>query len=471
MKKFFLIFLIIVLISFVVAQTCNELGYINGTHYCDVDGAYKLLKDNGIFCSNDYECFNQSCVDGLCQSKFVDVSLDLEQVGLVDEIFNMIKGIECDPRNQTYHCEGTGAFLCGINAVWEPKGEIPGECGVPLFTCGDGILEEPYEQCDDGNTLSDDACKGDCTWNICGDGSTYQGVEQCDDGNDINGDGCNDLCIAEECSTIGEKTCVGYYDSICNDSYFWEQFDLSIGVCGVECLPLGNESCNNSDYIVCNESYVWENLGQVGGKCGVSFSSGGRRGRRRDIKIVIYSPKENIVYGTEIIPLQVIDQKDNAQFWKYSLNGAKKISFIPNSSLIFGLEGQNNLIIYARENFNDRKEVSATVNFNVQLPLPVLPGYCGDGVCGEGELCENCEFDCGECEAKIEKKELCGDTICDNDESSFTCPVDCVALERKDYTPVAVAVAASSVAVLGFVIYQRFFAQAATKLLDPRAGA
>ncbi|OGJ45640.1 hypothetical protein A2263_00890 [Candidatus Peregrinibacteria bacterium RIFOXYA2_FULL_33_21] len=62
--------------------------------------------------------------------------------------------------------------------------------------CGDGIRQPP-EECDDGNTVDDDACSNSCELPIlpiCGDGIINQPSEECDDGNNINGDGCDNTC-------------------------------------------------------------------------------------------------------------------------------------------------------------------------------------------------------------------------------------------------------------------------------------
>jgi len=47
--------------------------------------------------------------------------------------------------------------------------------------------------------------------------------------------------------------------------------------------------------------------------------------------------------------------------------------------------------------------------------LPVPPD-CGDGVCAQGESCELCACDCGEC---------CGDGVCTVHENCLSCPADC----------------------------------------------
>ena len=79
----------------------------------------------------------------------------------------------------------------GHAALWQP---------VPA--CGDRVVDLG-EQCDDGNTNENDACKNDCTLNVCGDGFVHTGVEQCDDGNLVDGDGCDHTCIVETRSASG----------------------------------------------------------------------------------------------------------------------------------------------------------------------------------------------------------------------------------------------------------------------------
>jgi cysteine-rich repeat protein len=69
--------------------------------------------------------------------------------------------------------------------------------------CGDRIVEQDVEECDDGNDLNGDACLNDCRRAVCGDGYTYRGVEQCDDGaenSDIADGACRTNCTLAECS-------------------------------------------------------------------------------------------------------------------------------------------------------------------------------------------------------------------------------------------------------------------------------
>ena len=64
--------------------------------------------------------------------------------------------------------------------------------------CGDGIVNSPNEECDDGenNANTADACRTDCLLPKCGDG-ILDSDEECDDSNLWNIDGCDDTCTIE----------------------------------------------------------------------------------------------------------------------------------------------------------------------------------------------------------------------------------------------------------------------------------
>jgi hypothetical protein len=49
----------------------------------------------------------------------------------------------------------------------------------------------------------------------------------------------------------------------------------------------------------------------------------------------------------------------------------------------------------------------------------IVPPSCGDGICGSGETCSNCQFDCGVCPP------VCGDGTCNGAETCTTCSADC----------------------------------------------
>ena len=111
---------------------------------------------------------------------------------------------------------GTGAPPCLPSATQD--------CGTTAAPgCGDGVINQASELCDDGNSVPGDGCSGVCkteryytcptagkpcvTTIICGDGMLGPG-EACDDGNKTDGDGCAASCRAIEkgyrCATAGK---------------------------------------------------------------------------------------------------------------------------------------------------------------------------------------------------------------------------------------------------------------------------
>lgn len=127
----------------------------------------------------------------------------------------------CDDGN-TDDGDGCSA-ACEVENGFECMGE-PSACAS---VCGDGLVASD-ELCDDGNTDDGDGCAAtcepedgyectgqpsDCT-GICGDGVLI-GDEACDDGNTDDGDGCSSACEPEngfEC--MGEPSVCA---SICGD--------------------------------------------------------------------------------------------------------------------------------------------------------------------------------------------------------------------------------------------------------------
>ena len=63
--------------------------------------------------------------------------------------------------------------------------------------CGDGLVLEGKESCDDANDDDFDECRNDCTLTSCGDGEV-DGPEECDDGNDVDTDACVN-CFYAKC--------------------------------------------------------------------------------------------------------------------------------------------------------------------------------------------------------------------------------------------------------------------------------
>ena len=151
--------------------------------------------------------------------------------------------------------------------------------------CGDGSVNQGFEQCDDGNVLNYDGCNSSCQKEkkysgssisrpityippgtpdlsppVCGDFRLQYG-EQCDDGNTSNGDGCGWDCrlepgIAPQCGdgivTIGEQCDDGNMDKFdgCNVQCIFEPKEPPIvaaaSICGNGILEQ-YEECDDSN--------------------------------------------------------------------------------------------------------------------------------------------------------------------------------------------------------------------------------
>lgn len=86
------------------------------------------------------------------------------------------------------------------SGVTEDTSAIPDtEDTLEFGECGDGEVNHPSEECDDGdgNANEPDACRTDCLLPQCGDG-IQDSEEDCDDGNLFNVDGCSEECTIEE---------------------------------------------------------------------------------------------------------------------------------------------------------------------------------------------------------------------------------------------------------------------------------
>ena len=117
-------------------------------------------------------------------------------------------------------------------------------CKVVVPYCGDGIINQTSEVCDDGNAKGGDGCTAACDqiedgWVcpnqgqaclnivVCGD-KKIMGKETCDDGNTKDGDGCSGSCQLEDgfvCPVVG-----GTCRPVCGDKQ-----------------QVGNEQCDDGN--------------------------------------------------------------------------------------------------------------------------------------------------------------------------------------------------------------------------------
>ncbi len=112
--------------------------------------------------------------------------------------------------------------------------------------CGDGIVNQSGEQCDDGNKVNGDGCDNNCTPTRCGNGIVTAG-EECDDGNAASGDGCDANCTVTDCGngivTAGEECDDG--NTVNGDGC---DNNCTVPRCG-NGIVTGNEECDDGNHV------------------------------------------------------------------------------------------------------------------------------------------------------------------------------------------------------------------------------
>jgi len=184
---------------------------------------------------------------------------------------------------------GNGGSGAGLSLGEGGQGEEGGTVDIPEPGpgCGDGKVNQPSEECDDGNTLPGDGCSGACTkedYSVCppaggecmstikcGDG-VIEAAEACDDGNEQDGDGCSSDCLLKDplydCSVVnmacvntvvcGDSQVTG--DEVCDDAN-----KLSGDGCSADCRIVepnficgkpGKGSCHKAVIPICGDGVL-----------------------------------------------------------------------------------------------------------------------------------------------------------------------------------------------------------------------
>jgi len=134
---------------------------------------------NGVFCGNNHIQASEECDNGA----------------------NNGNAFECTSECKIAVC-GDGLVFEGIESC--DNGEFnsntaPNQCRTDCTParCGDGVVDEG-ESCDDGNSDNLDRCANSCTLPTCGNGVKEWG-EECDDGNIVETDDCLTTCLEATC--------------------------------------------------------------------------------------------------------------------------------------------------------------------------------------------------------------------------------------------------------------------------------
>jgi hypothetical protein len=225
-----------------ITNLCNSVSCFSYDSYvnCFGDKCNKGCKWD----SDNQECIEKPvCGDGMVNGNETCVTCSLDVGACVFCGDGVCNGNAT--HTETYGgCPGDCSETCGdgVKDSWENCLTCPIDYGV---CCGNSVLDNE-EQCDDGNEVNTDLCKGDCTNNVCGDGLVYVGFEECDNGA---------LNTNTPCSSVYDGSC-SYCDGFC------KQRVVAGASCGDgDCSAALGENCAScqSDCGICCGNGVCDN--------------------------------------------------------------------------------------------------------------------------------------------------------------------------------------------------------------------
>jgi uncharacterized repeat protein (TIGR01451 family) len=164
--------------SCVTQESCGD-GAINDSEQCDTGST------NGMVCQPEYGLTCDYC-DSSCHSQTVTGAFCGDKTVNGDET-----------------CDG-GSQACTTTSGYAGTQTCHSECGwdtcETTLSCGDDV-KNGTEQCDNQDGIgAHQSCSRDCLLinnPYCGDGLVNNEGEQCDDGNTASGDGCSSTCQTE----------------------------------------------------------------------------------------------------------------------------------------------------------------------------------------------------------------------------------------------------------------------------------
>ena len=221
----------------VCEQTCGN-GLVDPGEACDplvsttaprcdtiITNAAGSASCNPQSCTWDFS----TCVPSQCGNGIIEQGEDCEQ-GDIEVAscptalgYNGFHSRSCNPANCLWNAFGTCAST---------------------DSCGDGILQSPPEQCDDGNTIDTDACSNTCLINTCVPPAPC--ATTCGNGVADTGELCGEggLPLASTCSQLGQPG--GATPVACNTpTCSWDLSACTPAVCNNGILEPG-EACDPS---------------------------------------------------------------------------------------------------------------------------------------------------------------------------------------------------------------------------------
>lgn len=146
--------------------------------FCFNGACQQLLALNSV-CADSAQCISGLCLNGICRLPSVD-------------------GIACVVDSD---CPAKARCILSRCLTVTDIAQLPAFCGNARIDSG--------EICDDGPRNSDSPnalCRTNCIPPRCGDGVIDSPFEQCDDGNNSVGDGCSSMCTSERNSPTTTET-------------------------------------------------------------------------------------------------------------------------------------------------------------------------------------------------------------------------------------------------------------------------
>ncbi|CAD8179422.1 unnamed protein product [Paramecium octaurelia] len=229
-----------------------------------------LFQNNCQICDENFQLFNQSLCIPICGNGIIQDYEQCDDANL--QQFDGCYLCQSSCQLECLECYASQCFKC-----LEGWNLIDFKC---ISECGDGkIALLQYEQCDDSNNESNDGCfqcKFECAQNcvlcnrtldcvqcqeyfelqnkvctpICGDGIVIEESEQCDDGNDIQYDGCYQCQFSckENCQICDQQQCMDPPILQCEEKGYYLIDNQCLSICGDQINTL-NEQCDDGNEI------------------------------------------------------------------------------------------------------------------------------------------------------------------------------------------------------------------------------
>lgn len=274
---------------------------------------------------------------------------------------------------------------------------------------GDSCPVGAEAQCVVGGALSTFACDGSCSVETVDDGTPCTpaggGLGQCNSG----------VCVATTCVPETTREC-NTFNTDCV-SYTGTQTCLSTGAwpsgttgCTMTYASRGT-TCGGVDYKACDGNGVCEGY-STSGCASCPLGSYSENYQKRCYRESSSSPEEPY----------------SGRYRSYTDRGTFSPGWENPLLTTYTTWDYNNLApicesyVCLQENFWGACQTWAWNNNPWQMkPSAVsIAETCSDGTCNNGETCETCPADCGECEGDV-----CPDGYCTGSETPTNCPEDC----------------------------------------------